>query len=229
MTRPPAWPCWRRPSLLALSITIGVVLTGCGGIFSDTPRRPLYQLKPAVVFSSPVRHVSAQLLLALPNAPAGLDTNRVALSRAPMSLDYFADAEWTDSAPLVVQAALLDGFEKSGAVPAVGRDTAGLRADYILETDLRDFTAAYDSPNGPPRVTVAFSLKLIKIPDRKILAQRSIIRQQPAAGNKIPDIVEAFNAALGSAVEEAVRWTAGNPALSAPRASLSWPRFIDAS
>jgi cholesterol transport system auxiliary component len=203
-----------------LATGLALVLAACGGIFADTPRRPLYQLKPAVAFNAPPRPVSAQLLLALPSAPTGLDTNRVALSRSAMSLDYFADAEWTDNAPLVVQTALLDAFEKSGAVPAVGRDSAGLRADFILETDLRDFTAVYDSPNGPPRVTVAFTLKLIKIPERKIIAQHSVVRQQAAAGNKIPDIVLAFNTALGGAVEEAVRWAAGIPALSSSRASL---------
>ena len=203
-----------------LATGLALVLAACGGIFSDTPRRPLYQLKPAVAFNAPLRPVSAQLLLALPSAPAGLDTNRVALSRSAMSLDYFADAEWTDNAPLVVQTALLDAFEKSAAVLAVGRDSAGLRADFILETDLRDFTAVYDSPSGPPRVTVAFTLKLIKIPERKILAQHPIVRQQTAAGNTIPDIVQAFNAALGGAVAEAVRWTVGSPALSSARASL---------
>ncbi|MBV8492381.1 MAG: membrane integrity-associated transporter subunit PqiC [Alphaproteobacteria bacterium] len=210
------------PSWLARSLAIGMaaLLAGCGGIFSDTPRRPLYQLKPAVAFAAPLRPVSAQLLIALPNAPAGLDTARVALSRAPMSLDYFADAEWADGTPVLVQSALLEAFEKSGAVPAVGRENAGLRADFILETDLRDFTAVYDSPNAPPRVTVAFTLKLIKIPERKIVAQRVVARQQPAAGTTIPAIVEAFNTALAGAVEETVRWVATVPALSGARASL---------
>ena len=210
------------PRWLARSLAIGmaVLLAGCGGIFSDTPRRPLYQLKPTVAFAAPLRPVSAQLLIALPSAPAGLDTARVALSRAPMSLDYFADAEWADSTPVLLQSALLDAFEKSGAVPAVGRDNAGLRADFILETDLRDFTAVYDSPNGPPRATVAFTVKLIKIPERKIVAQRVVARQQPAAGTTIPAIVEAFNTALAGAVEETVRWVAGVPALSGARASL---------
>ena len=167
-----------------------------------------------------MRPIQAQLLVALPSAPSGLDTNRVALSRSAMSLDYYADAEWSDSAPLLVQSALIGAFEKSGAFPAVGRDSAGLRADFVLETDLRDFTAVYDSPNALPRVTVAFTLKLIKIPDRKIVAQHTVTRQQPAAGNAIPDIVQAFNAALSGAVEEAVRWTAGIPALLSSRASL---------
>jgi cholesterol transport system auxiliary component len=210
----------RRRLAPSLAIAAALLVAGCGGIFSDTPRRPLYQLKPAVTFSAPMRPIAAQLLVALPSAPAGLDTNRVALSRSSMSLDYYADAEWSDSAPVIVQSALVDAFERSGAFPSVGRDSAGLRADFILETDLRDFTAVYDSPNARPRVTVALTLKLIKIPDRKIIAQHTVTRQQPAAGTAIPDIVQAFNAALSGAVEEAVRWTAGIPALLSSRASL---------
>jgi cholesterol transport system auxiliary component len=202
------------------AVGAAIVVASCGGILSEPPQRKLYQLKAPVTFAAPQRHSSAQLLLALPNAPAGLDTERIALSRSPMSLDYFADAQWTDRAPLLVQTALLDGFEKSGAVPAVGRDSAGLRADFILETDLRDFAATYDSPNGPPRVAVAFNVKLIKIPERKIIAQKSVTRQQPAAADTIPEIVRAFDVALGGAVEEAVRWAVIQPALSSARASL---------
>ena len=91
---------------------------------------------------------------------------------------------------------------------------------FRSETDLRDFTAVYVSPNARARVTVALTLKLIKIPDRKIVAQHTVTRQQPAAGTTIPDIVQAFNVALSGAVEEAVRWTAGIPALLSSRASL---------
>jgi cholesterol transport system auxiliary component len=203
-----------------LAIGAAIALAGCGGVLSEPPQRKLYQLKAPVSFTAPQRHSSAQLLLALPNAPAGLDTERIALSRSAMSLDYFADAQWTDRAPLLVQTALLDGFEKSGAVPAVGRDSAGLRADFILETDLRDFAANYDSPSGPPRIAVAFNVKLIKIPERKIIAVKSVTRQQPAAADTIPEIVRAFDAALGGAVEEAVRWAVAQPALSSARASL---------
>jgi cholesterol transport system auxiliary component len=210
---------WRLAPSFAIAAAL--LAAGCGGIFSDTPRRPLYQLKPALTFGAPMRPIAAQLLVALPSAPAGLDTNRVALSRSAMSLDYYADAEWSDSAPLLVQGALVDAFEKSGAFPSVGRDSAGLRADFILETDLRDFTAVYDSPNAAPRVTVALTLKLIKIPDRKIVAQHTVLRQQPAAGTAIPDIIQAFNGALAGAVEEAVRWTAGIPALLTSRPSVS--------
>src|SRR5437899_9706636 len=60
MTRP------RRPMARwfapGLAIGLAALISGCGGIFSDTPHRPLYQLKPAVNFGAPMRPIAAQLL-----------------------------------------------------------------------------------------------------------------------------------------------------------------------
>jgi cholesterol transport system auxiliary component len=197
-------------------VLIATLCTGCG-LLSEVPKRQLYRVNPTVSFAAALPHVAAQLLVAVPNAPAGLDTARIALSRSPVSLDYFADAEWTDRVPLLVQSAIVDGFEGSKVVPAVGRDSAGLRADFIIETDIRDFSAVYDSPGGSPRVSVAINVKLIKIPERRIIAQTSTARRQPAAANAVPEIVRAFDVALGAVVEEVVRWAVTNPALSGRR------------
>ncbi len=209
-------------------VALVAVLCGSCGILSEAPKRQLYRVTPTVNFAAPLPHVTAQLLVAVPNAPAGLDTARIALSRSPVSLDYFADAEWTDRVPLLVQNAMIEGFERSGAVPAVGRDGAGLRADFILETDIRDFSAIYDSRAEPPLVSVVVNVKLIKIPERKIVGQSSITRRQRAAANAVPDVVRAFDAALGGVVEEGVRWVVTNPALSGRRGSVFWPRFVHA-
>ena len=216
----------RRPRRLGFALV--AILCGSCGILSEAPKRQLYRADPTLSFAAPLPHTTAQLLVAVPNAPAGLDTARIALSRSPVSLDYFFDAEWTDRVPLLVQSAMIEGFERSGAVPAVGRDSAGLRADFFLETDIRDFSAVYDSPAEPPLVSVVINVKLIKIPDRKIVGQSSTTRRQRAAANGVPEVVRAFDAALGGVVEEVVRWAVTNPALSGRRGSLSWPRFVHA-
>ena len=210
-------------------VALVAVLCGSCGILAEAPKRQLYRADPTLSFAAPLPHTAAQLLVAVPNAPAGLDTARIALSRSPVSLDYFADAEWTDRVPLLVQSAMIEGFERSGVVPAVGRDSAGLRADFILETDVRDFSAVYDSPAQPPIVSVVVNVKLIKIPEHKIVGQNSTTRRQRAAANSIPEIVRAFDAALGGVVEEVVRWVVTNTALSGRRGSLFWPRFVHAS
>ena len=205
------------------------LLAGCGGILSEVPKRQIYRTNPSFVFACPLPRVAAQLVVAVPTAPAGLDSDRIALSRAAVSLDYFADAQWTDRVPLLVQTALVEGFEKSAAIPAVGPESLGVRADFVLEVAIGDFQAIYDSPDGAPRIVIRFNAKLVRIPERRIIAQTSVTREAKAAATALPEIVRAFDSALGSAVEEIVTWTLRNPALSERRRSvISRTRFVHA-
>jgi cholesterol transport system auxiliary component len=228
-----------RPQRFATLLLVVLGLAGCGGLLSDAPKRELYRVSPKFAFPAGLPHVGAQLLVATPTAPAGLDTERIALSRAPLSLDYFADAQWADRVPYLIQTALVDGFEKSAAIPAVGPDRGGLRADFVLETAIGDFAALYDSSNGPPHVSVRLTAQLVRMPERKIVAQTSVSREVNATTNAVPEIVRAFDEALGGAIGEVVTWTLRNPAVtsSAPtdralpgrRGSVvSWTRFVHA-
>jgi len=203
-----------RHFIMAIVALISLLPAGCGGLLSDAPKRQLYRVNPTLTFPAGLPHVAAQLLVATPTAPAGIDSRRIALSRSPVSLDYFADAEWTDRVPFLVQTALLNGFEKSAAIPAVGPDRGGLRADFILDTAIGDFTAIYDLPTGPPRIVVRLDATLVRMPERRIVARHSVRREQRGAADAVPDIVQAFERALGGAVEEIVTSTLGNPALS---------------
>lgn len=217
----------RSRGLRLFAILSGFALAGCGGLLGEAPKRQLYRLEPSLAAPAPLPRVPVQLLVAVPIAPAGLDTSRIALSRTTVSLDYYYDAEWTDRAPLLAQTALVDAFEKSGAVAGVARDSAALRADLVLETELRDFEAVYDSPNGSPRVSVGFTAKLIKIPERNIVAQTTITRQATAAANEVPAVVHAFDEALGAAADEVVHWAVTNAGLPRRRMSLHfWTRFV---
>ena len=119
--------------------------------------------------------------------------------------------------PELLQGLLVEAFENSKAVAAVGPDSLDLRADFEIEGDLRQFEAVYDSPNGAPIVRVALAVKLVKVPERKIIAQTLISARQAAAANATPQIVEAFNKAMASVAKQVVVWTLTNPVLSAPR------------
>jgi cholesterol transport system auxiliary component len=203
-------PFRRRSALLVLALG----LAGCSSLLTDPPK-PLFQLTPKSTYPAGLPHLGGQLLIDVPLAPGGLDTNRIALSRSPVSLDYFADGEWTDQAPRLVQTTLLESFENSRTVTAIDRETIGLGADVVLKPELRHFEAVYDSPNGPPQVWVVLNVRLVKMPERKIIAQQSFEARYPAAANKIGDIVLAFDEALGKVMKEIVVWTISNPALQA--------------
>jgi cholesterol transport system auxiliary component len=172
---------------------------------------------PVSGYPANLLHRSVQLLIDLPLAPAGLDTTRIALTRSAVSIDYFADSEWTDRVPPLVQTALLESFENSRAIDAIDRDSAGLRADFILDPEIRHFEAGYDSANGAPEVWVAINVRLVNPASRDVVAQILVERRQRAVANNMTDIISAFNEALGGVMKEIVVWTVTNPALSRAR------------
>jgi cholesterol transport system auxiliary component len=205
-----------RPSRHILAVTMLFAMAGCTSLLGGGPPPNLYRVTSVDAFPPDLPHVSAQLLVEAPQAPAGLDTRRIALSRSPVSLDYYADSEWTDRLPSLVQTALVDSFENSGAIAAVGRDAVGLRADFILRSEIRHFEAEYDAAGGAPTISAVILVKLVRMPAGEIVANAAFTAKEPAAANTIPAVVTAFNAALGQIMKQIVVWTLTNPALSTP-------------
>ena len=199
------------PSVLILT------LAGCSGLLGGGEPAHLYRLTPKSTYPPNLPHRSVQLLINEPLAPAGLDKSRIALTRSPVSIDYFADSEWTDRVPLLVQTAILQSFENSKAITAIDRESVGLRADFILDPEIRHFEAVYDSANGPPEIWVAINVRLVNPATREVVAQTLFERRERASANDVPSIVMAFDEALGGVVKEIVVWTVTNPALSVKR------------
>jgi cholesterol transport system auxiliary component len=207
----------RRLARRVLVPAMLLAVTGCTSLLGGGPPLQLYRVTAVNAFPPDLPHVSAQLLVEVPQAPAGLDTRRIALSRSPISLDYFADAEWTDRLPNMVQTALVDSFENSHRVTVLGGEAIGLRADFVLRSEIRHFEAEYGAAGGAPTIRVMLLVTLIRMPAGEIVANTAFTAAEPAAANALPAIVTAFDAALRTVMRQIVVWTVTNPALSAAR------------
>ena len=192
----------RRTLLLALPAGV----TACSGVLGGGSPPQLYTLTPVKEIPPTLPKSGAQLLIEAPVAPGGLDTERIALMRSAVSVDYFAGSAWTDRAPLMVQSLLVESFENTGKVAAIDRESLALRADFILKPELRDFTAIY-SGSDTPVVRVRVGLKLVRLPDRQIVAQRPVSADAPAQQNSVSGVVEAFDVALHQVIADTVAWT----------------------
>lgn len=200
----------RTPRALILAAALG--LTGCSAqsFFGEQNPPELYVLRP------PAPEVNAPraawpLTVAEPEAPLGLNTAHIAIQRSPETLEYYADADWQDRAPALVQSALIEGFEKSGKIGAVARDSQGLKSDYLLQSELRRFEAVYVTAGGAPTIVVEIGLRLMRLSGRSIVASTVIEKRQIASANTIPAAVVAFDEATGAAVTDAVAWTLQAP------------------
>lgn len=202
---------------LAVTVMLVSLLGGCSSLFTKPPR-PLFQLSAPTDVPANLPRTAAQIVIDAPYAPEGLEPRRIAVVRAANAIDYLADGDWADRSPNMVRAVLLETFENSRAVGAVGPDSLDLRADFEIEGDLRHFEAVYDSQkggSGAPTAWVALAVKLVKVPERKILAQTIISARQTATANTTPAIVAAMNGAMADVAKQVVAWTLTNPALSA--------------
>lgn len=177
-------------------------LAGCGIVPDVNKPLTLYTVKPRLSLAQPPARVSWQLVVAEPAAERDIDTTRIALSRTANVIEYFADGNWSDTAPKMVQAKMIEAFESTDAIVAVGRDAAGLRADYILQSDLRDFQADYT--NGAATAHIRLIAKLVQMPDRRITRTVTAEASAPAAGKDLAAIVIAFEQALGQVLSKVV-------------------------
>lgn len=179
----------------------GVALGGCSVIPKVNEPVPLYTLSAVREFRQSLPKVDWQLVVGTPVASADLNSTRIALTRSPGVIEYFANGAWADYAPILLQGKLIESFEASGAV-SVGRDAVGIRPDFVLQSDLRDFQAEYSG--NAPTAHLRLSAKLVRMPDRRIVANILSEHKVPAAGNSLAEIVAAFDRAAGEAFEEVV-------------------------
>jgi cholesterol transport system auxiliary component len=193
-------------SLKWAALVAALLLGGCELIKAAEEPTDLYTITPKSTFDGDMPSVLWQLAVEVPNASANLSTSRIAIAQSPTSSDYYSKTAWTDRAPLMVQTRIVDSFENSHKIIAVARESIGLRANYVLQSDLRNFEAMYFY-GGTPIAHVRIVAKLVRMPDRQIIAVGTFERCVRARADKVPRVVEAFDQALGSVMKRLVAWT----------------------
>jgi len=146
------------------------------------------------------------LLVNKPASSAMLDSDRISVRPAQGEITVYKAAAWTDTAPDLVQSALLHRFEDSGRILSVARPGAGVRGDFQLQTELRAFESVYTAPNHP-QVQVEIYAKLVNNSDGSVVAARSFRQTAEPSTEDVASVADAFGAALSRASGEIVGWT----------------------
>lgn len=199
-----------RTLFLTLSLALLGACTGLDTLRQASKPNNLYLLTPKSTFSSSLPRVQKQIVVQEPTATAAVNTDQIAIQPTALQVQYLPQARWVDRAPLIVQALMVESFENSGKVAAVGRSTVGLRADYVIQPDLREFQGLVvsETENGTSiRVEVRMNIKIIDEFEDKIIASSSFREYVVSASDQTDDLVEAFDIALGKTMRDAVEWS----------------------
>jgi cholesterol transport system auxiliary component len=199
--------CFRAPVILLAASAV----SGCAGLStlkSATEPTDLYVLTPKTTHDADLPAIAAQLVIEEPTAAGGVNTDRIAVKPNPYQIQYFPGARWVDRAPLLVQTMLVESFESTGKVASVGRQAIGLRSDFTLLTELREFQAEI-RPTGDASASVIIQLnmKIVQEPEGLIVASQTFAHSVPADSADMLSIVAAFDKALGQSMREAIDWT----------------------
>jgi cholesterol transport system auxiliary component len=193
---------------LLLLAAAAVALAGCGDILpKPAPPPSLYRLTAATDFPAGGAPSSTQLQINIPIADAALDSTRVALSRSATTLDYFADAAWTDRLPVLLQTRLLESFQSAHRLIALTGANSAAHGDVVLLINLRHFEAQYGA-SGAPQWRVELNADLVSAQDRKVIASRGFTGSVPAAANNMTAIVDSADQAWRGVAAQIVDWSA---------------------
>ena len=194
---------------LAAILLLCVTLGGCAAVSLATRQPPeLYALTPKTTFPADLPDLDrAVLRIETPTAAAGLNTTRIALKPTPTRLQYYAGATWIEVLPVMAQNLVIESFESTGSVEALGPSATGGQAEWALRIYIREFQAEYDDTDAPPLVRARLQARLLRMPRREEAAFANFATEEPASSTRLDDVVLAMDAALGATVKNLVEWT----------------------
>ncbi|MDP5085585.1 MAG: ABC-type transport auxiliary lipoprotein family protein [Yoonia sp.] len=193
----------RRVALLGASAMLG----GCSAVSAlNASAQPLdtYDLSPAVGGQSGGGSART-LLVARPEAPAALATDRIMIKPDPASITYLPDARWSDEAPLVLQALLIRSLSAAGRLGYVGRSDGGPVPDRVLLVRIDVFQVDV-TPDGRLVAGIACTLTVLNDRDQRVIGSRNFAQSAEAAGDDPAAIVAAFQTVVDSLMPAMTDW-----------------------
>jgi phospholipid/cholesterol/gamma-HCH transport system substrate-binding protein len=169
---------------------------------STPPPKAVYNLQAAAAPASPGKPLKGQLVIPEPSTVVMFDTQRILFSPANDSAE-FANSQWGDTIPRLLQARLIQSFENYDIAHAPLRSADGAEVDYQLLIDVREFQVATGSQ---PTAKIAFSARILnkqgKVAAAHVFsASQAVEKVEPAA------VVAAFDAAFADIARELIAWT----------------------
>jgi cholesterol transport system auxiliary component len=194
---------------LAALCACAAALAGCISLLPKSKSAQLYRFGPMPAAQAPA-----------PAAPTGVAVFRTNGSFQGESGDdriltitggkaaYIAQSRWVAPATVLFDEAVSAAFDAS-PVRLIARGQQG-RSAYALRLDVRNFEARYDAgPDAAPTIVVRVHAALNKS-DQTIVGEQIFEGSAHADGNRVGEIVAAYNKALGEVLGKIVSWTQTN-------------------
>ncbi|KAA2285344.1 ABC-type transport auxiliary lipoprotein family protein [Arenimonas fontis] len=192
------------------AFALAMLLTGCLGLGGPKTVVQVYSPMAPVQADPAWPSVDWSVAIGTPMASQTIDSTRIAVRPTPYQVQAYKGARWADTAPEMLQTALVQAFEDSGRFRSVMRLGSSGRGDVLLLTEIRHFETVY--ADGRPTVVVDVQARLIQRNAGRVASQR-FRREVVPASPKVVDIAPAFGQAMSALAADLIAWTLvqGNP------------------
>ena len=193
----------RRLALLGGAVALG----GCGAVSAlNSAASPLdtYDLTPRAG-SGAGRRTGRSLLVALPDAPAAINTDRIMIRPSQAAITYLPAARWSDELPRVVQSLLVRSISATGRIGYVGRSDGGPVPDSALLTriDAFDVTRGAD---GSFTARVDITLTVLDDRDQRVIGTQAFRQSVQVVDDSPATIVAGFQALVDALLPAMADW-----------------------
>lgn len=190
----------RLPVFAAASLAL---LAGCSGLLRNEQAPDRIYVLHAAPLAAAGQPVAAVLSVPRLVVGPGLDTDRIALVRAGNELDYYAASRYGDALPKILVTLVLQSMSGGdGFATAVSTERAALPSDFELLLTVRRFEAEYSNALSPPLAQVALDCLLVAGAPRRVLGHCDSAAMEPAAADRMSEIVSALERATQKALAE---------------------------
>jgi len=194
-------------SLLAAA---AVGLSGClGGLLGGGDPAQLYRFGGPSASGGVAEVTGARTAVTLApiDFPQAAGGDRI-LTVTGAEAAFVKEARWVSPAEQLFAESLERAFEaRSQRVRLLSRGESG-SSTVTLDVDVNAFETRYEG--GVPTVLVDLDARLVRFPERAVVAERRISMARPASENRMTAIVAAYDEALAAALEQLVTWTDAN-------------------
>ncbi len=189
--------------VISASLIATALLSGCAALGGGSKPLDTYQLSAPDAGTTGNRRARLQLLITEPTALKALDGQNIVIEPQTGVIEYLAGAQWADRLPTIVQARLVETFQRSGRVGGVGTPGEGLAIDYRVIVDIRKFSIV----SGGKSANVELNVRVLNDRNGVVRGTRTFAKTASAGGDGNDALVGALDRAFDEAALEILDWS----------------------
>jgi len=193
---------------LAIAILAALSLSGCALLASPDPVQ-LYRFGDTDGVSIAPVTAPTQVKLRAVEFPQAAQGDRL-LGITGSEVAFIGGARWVSPAAQLYAASLENAFAgQARAVRLIGRREL-TPTTRVLDIDVRAFETRYASVDATPDVVVTARARLLRFPERTVVAEETFAVSRAAGENRVLAIVAAYDEATREVNARIVAWTDAN-------------------